>query len=129
MLSTRFFVWATVLAAVVIGASGCTQHVGSLALVSTLTPDYENIASAAMSRNVEAERSRTWFLFIPFGSRPTFEEAIDEALAANRGDFMTNARFYTNDWTILLFSHSSRRVVGDVGNSRSLDTLTRPKSR
>ena len=124
-MASRFCVVVAILV-VCLGAVGCTQHVGSLALVSVKTPQYERMAAAPIVKNVEAEVSRTWFLFIPFGGRPTFEEAIDQAIKNGNGDFMVNARFYSNDWTFLLFSYGSCKVVGDVGNSRGAATLTVP---
>ncbi len=107
-----------VLLAACLATAGCTSHEGSLALVSTVTPDYAGMASAKLVRGVEASESRMWFLFIPFGTAPSFEEAIVQLLDEYDADFMVNARFYTTGWTVLLFSGGSCEVVGDVGNSR-----------
>lgn len=113
-------------AALVVSNSGCSRRVAQLPLVSTRAPQYERLAGAPVVRDVTAYDSRTWFLFIPFGGSPSYQEALDEALASTQGDFMVNARLYSYWWSFLLFSYQEIRVVGDVGNSRGTGTLNAP---
>ena len=122
--------WAvvTLLGVLALGllSTGCSSRVGQLALVSTRTPQYDRIANATMVRDVRGYDSRTWFLFIPFGDAK-YGDAIDRALSAAQGDFMTNVQFRTYWWSLLLVSYYEVSVVGDVGNSRGGQTLIEPK--
>jgi hypothetical protein len=106
--------------------TGCRRHVGSLALASTETPQYERLASAPMTQNVQGKDGRVWFLVLPLKGEPKFEEAINRAIGSVQGDFMVNVRFYRTLWTCILLTYESREVIGDVGNSKGTQSLLVP---
>ena len=113
-------------AAIMAGTTGCSRRVGSLAIASTKTPQYDRLPSAPIVKGITGEDKQPWFLIFPLGRSPKFAEAIDRALEEAGGDFMVNVRFYRKDWTVILFSRRSVRVVGDVGNSKARDRLVMP---
>jgi hypothetical protein len=106
--------------------SGCTSLVGRLTLVSTKQPQYERVGSATIVKDVKASDSRLWFLFIPLGTSPNYQIALDDCLRKGEGDFMVNARFYESWWSVILFSYGSIVVEGDVGNSRGREQILAP---
>lgn len=99
-------------------ASACTTRLGDFSLLSTGTPQYATMPEAPIVRTVKASDGRLWFLFIPLGSAPNLEEAVDRAMDLGNGDFLERVRLYSTVWSIGLFSYSSYTVKGDVGNSR-----------
>jgi hypothetical protein len=109
------------LAAVLLLGPGCATRQGTFTVLSTKNTEISRVdlKRVNFTRNVEGKDSRFWFLFIPFGSAPTIENASDECLERGSGDFMTSAVIYRTAWTVILFSYGSWMVQGDVGDSLS----------
>ena len=105
----------------IIGLAGCTTREGTFTVLSTKNSEISRVdlKRIQFQRNVAGGDSRFWLLFIPFGSAPKIENAVDECLENGKGDFMTSAVLYSTDWSILLFSYGSWTVEGDVGDSLS----------
>lgn len=99
-------------------ASACTSRIGDFSIMSTGTPQYASMANAPTTQSVEASDGRFWFLFIPFDSTPSLEEAVDRAMDEGNGDFLERVRLYSTAWTLLLISYDSYSVKADVGNSK-----------
>jgi hypothetical protein len=83
------------------------------------------MANASLVKDVEARKSRGWFLFFPLGSTPKYQDIMDDCLREGSGDFMVNVRMYKKVWTILLFSGETAIVKGDVGNSMGRSAMPR----
>ena len=114
--------WAAlILCAAVLASSGCAVRHGTFTVLSTKNTEISRIdlKRVNFTRNIRGKDSRFWFLFIPFGSAPTLEEACDECLERGHGDFMTSAVVYRTAWTVILFSYGSWTIDGDVGDSLS----------
>ncbi len=109
-------------------AAGCTLRQANFTVLSTKTVEISRIdlKKVDLVKNRQGKSSRLWFLFIPFGGPPTLEDAVDRCLENGGGDFMTSSVFYTNNWSILLFSYGSWIVKGDVGNSLSYGSADLP---
>lgn len=97
---------------------GCSTRIGDFSVLSSGAPQYAAMSEAPMTQAVKGSDGRFWLLFIPLGSSPSIEEAVDRCLDAGKGDFMERARIYKKRWSIILFSRDSYTVVGDVGNSK-----------
>lgn len=113
-------------AAVLALVTGCTTRIGDFSLISTGTPQFANMNRCAVERTVEAKDGRVWLLFIPLGTAPTLEEAVDRCMDAGSGDHIERARFYTTTWSLGLFSYGGYKVIGDVADSRRPLTYTLP---
>lgn len=98
---------------------GCVFDVGRFTIISNQNVEVSRIdlAKADLQRGVTGSDGTFWFLFVPFGSLPSVDRAMDEALRAGWGDFMLNCQVQRVFWTTLIFSWTSYRVLGDVGNS------------
>lgn len=107
------------LCVVILLAAGCATRVGDFPVISTKKPDYRSIDEARVVQNIQAEDSRLWFLCFPLGGPPTIADAVDACLKKGNGDFMTEAKLYTKNWTVILFSYGAYQVEGSVGDSRS----------
>lgn len=101
--------------------SGCTVRQGDFTLLSTKNAEISRVdlKKIDFKRNVEGSDGRFWFLFIPFGSKPSLQEACDRCLENGNGDFMTSAVIYSTGWHAILFGWESWTIKGDVGNSLS----------
>jgi hypothetical protein len=99
--------------------TGCTTEQGRFTILSTHDVEMSRVdlKHAPTQHDVSESDGRAWFLFIPLGTTPTVNNAIDKCLKEGRGDFMTSARVKSTWWTILIFSWESYRVTGDVANS------------
>lgn len=104
----------------VVCLSGCTRLVANLSIAST-SPDlnFAAIPGTILNKSVEATEGRLWFLFIPLGSTPSLQEAIQNAMNEGKGDYLANCRVYRTAWSILLFSYANYEVITDVGNSKA----------
>lgn len=111
------------LAALLLGLllTACTTRQGTFTVLSTKNSELSraDLKRIHFQRNVTGSDGRFWLLFIPFGSAPRIENAIDECLESGKGDFMTSAVLYSTDWSILLCSYGSWTVEGDVGDTLS----------
>ncbi len=109
------------LAVTMMGAAGCATRQGTFTVLSTKNTEISRVdlKRVTFTRNVYGKDSRFWFLFIPFGSAPTLEEACDTCLERGHGDFMTSAVIYRTAWTVILFSYGAWTLEGDVGDSLS----------
>ncbi len=99
--------------------TGCRTEEARLTIASTKDVEVSRVdlKHIALKREVSESDGRFWFLFIPFGSAPTINRAMDECLESGKGDFIVNARITSFWWTILVFSWESYRIEGDVSNS------------
>jgi hypothetical protein len=102
-------------------SSACAVRQGDFTILSTKNVEISRVDLKRIDfqRNLEGSDGRFWFLFIPFGSAPTLEDACDRCLEAGNGDFMTSAVIYSTGWTVILCSWESWSVKGDVGDSLS----------
>lgn len=116
--SMRLFLGAT-LSLWMLMAAGCASRMGDFSFISTGTPQYSKMDSATIKQGCEGSDSRLWVLFIPLGSAPSLDEAVDNCMDDGRGDYIERARLYATTWSIGLFSSSGYKVIGDVGNSKS----------
>jgi len=99
--------------------TGCTTRIGDFSVASTGTPQYSKMLNAPVRQNQKGDDGRFWFLFIPFGSAPSLEDAVDDCLDEGGGDYIERVRLYSEWWTVLLFSGGKFEVVGDVGNTKA----------
>ena len=100
-------------------SSGCATRLGEFSVVATGAPQYDSMSTAEMKSRVQGNDGRLWFLFLPLGPAPDFEDAVDDCLDEGKGDFIERARFHSTFWTTLLVSYEGFRCTGDVGNSKS----------
>ncbi|BCG62580.1 MAG: hypothetical protein methR_P0226 [Methyloprofundus sp.] len=102
-------------------SSACTSRQGSFTVLSTKNMEISRVdlKKVDFTRNVEGKDGRFSLLFIPFGSAPNLEEAVDRCLEAGGGDFMTSAVLYRTSWSVILFGWESWTIEGDVGDSLS----------
>ena len=109
-----------VLAIAVLGL-GCTVRHADFTLLSTKTVEISRVdlKRIQLIRNQEGQDGRLWFLFIPLGTSPKLESAVDQCLESGGGDFMTSAVISRKWWTLLLLTYGAWHVKGDVGNSIS----------
>ena len=111
-MKPRYFSTA-VLVAVTLSLSGCVQRLGDLTVVSSQNIRVGSFdASAGDFRQVEAKDCRHIILFIPIGGA-NIETALDKALAAGNGNFMTDAVIETTFW-YFLYGQTCYRVRGKV---------------
>lgn len=108
-----------VVAVVALAASSCTSSVSEFSLIATGNPQYEAMASAPVKSGLSGTSSRWWLLFIPLGSAPTIQDAIDEMIDDGQGDFAERVRIYDTGWSLLVISYGNYTAEGDVGNSRA----------
>lgn len=96
--------------------TGCAQHLGNFTALSTSTYRGENIDSAHLVKSSAVGETSTLFLFgfIPLGGIPKVDQAVSEALSANNGDIMTNARLYQSWWYFVILGGQGFKVEGDV---------------
>jgi len=94
-------------------ATGCTETLAKLSLVSTKSADFGQPHQRAASQ-ASASDGRMWLLILPLGSAPTIEGAINALLEKYNGDYVTDAHVTDSNWTLLLFSGGSITVTGDV---------------
>lgn len=111
---------SVVLAIAVLGL-GCTVRQADFTLLSTKTVEISRVdlKRIQLIRNQEGQDGRLWFLFIPLGTSPKLESAVDQCLESGGGDFMTSAVISRKWWTLLLLTYGAWHVKGDVGNSIS----------
>jgi hypothetical protein len=95
--------------------AGCAYHIGNFSALAAGTYRAENIkASSLVAKNVRGESCESVILFIPTGI-PRLDEAVKEATAKNKGDFMMNARTYYSFWFLpLIYWQNCLIVEGDV---------------
>jgi len=101
--------------------SACTTRQGSFTMLSTKNVEISRVdlKKVDFTRNVEGKDGRFTLLFIPFGSTPNLEDAVNSCLEAGNGDFMTSAVLHSTSWSVILFGWESWTIKGDVGNSLS----------
>ena len=101
--------------ALLVTATGCTQHVGNFTALSSSTFKGEEINQKHLvKQNAYGEACTTLLLGIPLGGVPKVDQAVSEALRQNNGDIMTNASLYTKHWSAFLIGQSCWTVAGDV---------------
>jgi len=119
MNKNRFTVGLLFLAGVL--SSSCTIRHGDFTVLSTKNVEISRVdlKQIDFTRNVEGTDGRFSLLFIPFGAKPIMEEAVDSCIEKGGGDFMTSAKIYHTDWSVILFGWEQWKVKGDVGDSLS----------
>lgn len=98
--------------------AGCCTRIGDFSVVSTGAPQYKTMDNAPIKPGVQATSWRMWFLCFPLGGAPSIKESVDRCLDKGNGDFMERARIYSTDWSLIVFSYGSYKVLGEVGNSK-----------
>jgi len=109
--------------AVVAGAllmtSGCATRIADLTVTSTKNVEFSH-ERELVGRAVEGVDTQHWFLFIPLGSAPNLEEALDDGLESVDGDFYTSVVIYDAGWWIpFVYGQSKFIVKGDVWRTQS----------
>jgi hypothetical protein len=94
-------------------ATGCTDTLAKLSVVSTRTADFGTPHERSASQ-ASASDGRMWLLILPLGGAPTIEGAINDLLQKYNGDYVTDAKVTESGWTLLLISGGSITVTGDV---------------
>lgn len=95
--------------------SGCTHHVGNFSAFASGTYKIENVGkSTLVKKNAKGESCKPIIIIFETGF-PKMDEALSEALAANDGDYMMNARVYYSEWYMpLIYGSYCYKVEGDV---------------
>jgi len=111
--------FALILLSVLVGCmTGCVTRLGDFSVMSTGVPQYPKMDSAPVMSHVTGRDGRFWLLFIPFGSAPIVEDAVDDCQDQGPGDFVERARIHYRWWTALLFSYEKYTCTGDVRDSK-----------
>ena len=91
--------------------SGCSTRLGDFTIVST--KNYERSLEYRNVGRMEGKDKALWILGIPTGS-PTIEDAVDDAIEAGGGVYLTNAVIRYSAWTAILVGQFGYTVEGDV---------------
>lgn len=99
----------------------------TLAACSTKTSYFEAISSEPFSlytmtadnpvivEGAETKIYRNMFIFVPTGYMPALEDAVEQILQENRGDYLTNVKVkHTTINFMFLYYHNSWHVKADV---------------
>lgn len=111
----RILLLMTVLSLMMIG---CSRHVGNFSALATGTYNTEKVnKSHLVLRNATGKACQPVIIMFNYGY-PKLDEAVSEALAANNGDYMMNARVYWTEWYIpFIYGSICFKVEGDVYKS------------
>ena len=101
--------------------AGCIVRHGDFTIISNKlvrTSEFE-LGKADRAKGIEGKDTQHVILFIPFGSAPTLEGALDDAFERGGGDVMTDAvvKWYWY-WIPLIYAQSAWVVKGDVVKTR-----------
>jgi len=103
-------------------ATGCTVRHGDFSVLSNKlirTSDFE-LDKADRVKGISGKDVQHIVLFIHFGSAPTLEGALDDALEKGGGDVMTDAVVKWYWWWIpYIYGQSAWVVKGDVVKTRN----------
>ena len=94
-------------------ATGCTDTVARLTVVSTKTTDFGETHYRAASQ-ASAGDGRLWLTILPLGGAPSIEKAINDLLQKYNGDYLTDTKIDESWWSLLVISWGSVSVTGDV---------------
>lgn len=96
--------------------AGCSQHLGNFTALSSSTYDSKNIEEKNLvARNVSGVSHCYVIIVFPICMTPKIDEAVSMALLSGGGDFMKNARIYSEHYYIpFIFGDTKFRVEGDV---------------
>lgn len=101
--------------------NGCVVRHGDFTVLSNKlvkTSGFE-LEKADRVKSIQGKDVQHIILFIPFGSAPTLEGALDDAFEKGGGDVMTDAVVKTYFvWIPLLYAQSAWVVKGDVVKTR-----------
>ena len=98
--------------------AGCTQHLGNFTALSTGTFRPENLDEKhKVASDVTGDTKSPIICGIPIAGYPKVDQAVAEALAKSKGDFMQNARLYNYYWTVIVYGEIGYTVTGDVYKS------------
>ena len=113
----------SIVAIIVLGllSSACTTHHGNFTILTTKNVEMSrvDIQQIKVTRDVSASKGRFKLLFIPFGSSPTIEDAVNACLKKGEGDFMISTKVNHTKWSVILFGWEQWKIKGDVGDSLS----------
>jgi hypothetical protein len=115
----RYAVVIGVLAAVV-AVAGCTSRQADLTVMANKNVDLVKVAEARKTQNpmpVTGRDTQHFLLFIPLGTRPNLEDALDNALEKANGDCMVDAVIYWKWWNIILYGQTAWEVKGRALNT------------
>lgn len=101
------------LALAVIGLAGCTYRVGDFTMIASRNiqrdANYVQTGSAVKGADV-----KHMIIFIPTGY-PNIEDALDDALARDGSDYMTDASLHYSYWFIpAIYGQIKFTVTGDT---------------
>lgn len=100
-------------------AMGCTQHLGNFTAMSSSNYDPKKIDNDHLvAANVTGNTSSLIIFGIPIGGAPKVDQAVAEALATNKGDFMQNCSLYYYAWSAFVVGKIGYKVKGDVYNTK-----------
>jgi hypothetical protein len=105
----------------VLSASGCMVRHGDFTVISNkmLRLSEFQLGKEERVQGIEGKDIQHIIIFIPVGSPPTLEGAIDDALEKGDGDVMTDAVITSWNWYIpYLYGQSGWSVRGDVVKTR-----------
>ena len=115
----NIFFLALLLSAFLLG--GCVVRHGDFTVLSNKlvrTSGFE-LEKADRVKSIQGKDVQHVLLFIPFGSAPTLEGALDNALEKGGGDVMTDAVVKTYFvWVPFIYAQSAWVVKGDVVKTR-----------
>ena len=94
-------------------ATGCTDTVARLTVVSTKTTDFSESHYRSASQ-ASAGDGRLWLTILPLGGAPSIEKAMNELLQKHNGDYLTDTKIDESWWSLLVISWGSVSVTGDV---------------
>ena len=115
----KFLKYSAVAAATLLLATGCTNRLGNMTMVSTNNVDGLS-AKVKTENRVKGESCLNNILLIPFGDfQNRLQIATDNAIdnghkAGIKGDVLVNAKINISAWTIIIGGQNCLTVEGDL---------------
>lgn len=91
--------------------AGCSTRLGDFTIVST--KNYERSLEYRNVGRMEGKDMALVIIGIPTGA-PTIEDAVDDAIEAGGGVYLTNAVIRYSAWNVILVGQMGYKVEGDV---------------
>jgi len=90
--------------------TGCSTMLGDFTVLSTYNFELQ-AESELVTREAKGSSMSTTVLFFTVGA-PHLQTAVEKALQKSEADFLTNARIYEKEWSILLLGRKGFVVEG-----------------
>ena len=117
----RFILTCSVFVAITFLFSGCSIRHGDFTVLSNKlvsVSDFE-LSKSDRVKGIEGKDLQRIIVFIPVGSAPTLEGALDDAFEKGGGDVMTDAVVkYEWFYIPLIYGEAAWKVKGDVVKTR-----------